>query len=154
MERSSVFVLIPSRRPAVFLKKRSNPTTCSPTNQGTSDTDESSDDYFGSGYDSSTTAGLDVDEDSSSLYLQNIQQVKNKKRTRECASKLYACTHAGCDKAYRKPSRLREHERSHTGEVSVIRPSPISDILTLNIETFHLLRMRQILPEGVAFASP
>jgi len=31
--------------------------------------------------------------------------------------KRYHCTHEGCDKAYSKPSRLVEHERSHTGEV-------------------------------------
>jgi hypothetical protein len=30
----------------------------------------------------------------------------------------YHCTFAACDKAYRKPSRLEEHIRSHTGEVS------------------------------------
>jgi len=32
--------------------------------------------------------------------------------------KRYKCTFEGCDKAYAKPSRLEEHERSHTGEVS------------------------------------
>lgn len=31
--------------------------------------------------------------------------------------KRYHCIHDGCDKAYSKPSRLAEHERSHTGEV-------------------------------------
>ncbi|KAF8600465.1 hypothetical protein BDV93DRAFT_525337 [Ceratobasidium sp. AG-I] len=30
--------------------------------------------------------------------------------------KPYACIHSGCNKSYRKPSRLQEHERSHTGE--------------------------------------
>ncbi|KAH7335606.1 hypothetical protein B0J17DRAFT_720146 [Rhizoctonia solani] len=30
--------------------------------------------------------------------------------------KAYVCSHAGCGKSYRKPSRLQEHERSHTGE--------------------------------------
>ncbi|KXN87363.1 Transcription factor IIIA [Leucoagaricus sp. SymC.cos] len=30
--------------------------------------------------------------------------------------KRYQCTYEGCDKAYSKPSRLAEHERSHTGE--------------------------------------
>ncbi|KAJ3569593.1 hypothetical protein NP233_g4941 [Leucocoprinus birnbaumii] len=30
--------------------------------------------------------------------------------------KRYHCIHKGCDKAYSKPSRLAEHERSHTGE--------------------------------------
>lgn len=32
--------------------------------------------------------------------------------------KRYQCTHNGCDKSYTKPSRLTEHERSHTGHVS------------------------------------
>jgi hypothetical protein len=35
--------------------------------------------------------------------------------------KRYHCTHEGCDKAYSKPTRLAEHERSHTGEVSLLR---------------------------------
>lgn len=43
--------------------------------------------------------------------------------------KRYRCTFAGCDKAYTKPSRLEEHERSHTGEVSgfvlCLEPEPI-----------------------------
>ncbi|THV06098.1 hypothetical protein K435DRAFT_816192 [Dendrothele bispora CBS 962.96] len=30
--------------------------------------------------------------------------------------KCYKCTFEGCDKTYTKPSRLEEHERSHTGE--------------------------------------
>lgn len=30
----------------------------------------------------------------------------------------YHCTYEGCDRSYRKPSRLAEHERAHTGEVS------------------------------------
>ncbi|KAF8813744.1 hypothetical protein BYT27DRAFT_7220110 [Phlegmacium glaucopus] len=29
--------------------------------------------------------------------------------------KCYQCTYKGCEKAYAKPSRLEEHERSHTG---------------------------------------
>lgn len=30
--------------------------------------------------------------------------------------KRYRCTFTGCDKGYTKPSRLEEHERSHTGQ--------------------------------------
>ncbi|KAG6837805.1 hypothetical protein H0H93_016173 [Arthromyces matolae] len=30
--------------------------------------------------------------------------------------KRYECTHPGCEKTYSKPSRLEEHERSHTGK--------------------------------------
>ncbi|RDX55997.1 hypothetical protein OH76DRAFT_1427399 [Lentinus brumalis] len=32
------------------------------------------------------------------------------------AKKRYACTYEGCTRAYAKPSRLAEHERSHTGD--------------------------------------
>ncbi|XP_006460868.1 hypothetical protein AGABI2DRAFT_204147 [Agaricus bisporus var. bisporus H97] len=32
------------------------------------------------------------------------------------SEKRYQCTYKGCNKAYSKPSRLAEHERSHTGE--------------------------------------
>lgn len=35
----------------------------------------------------------------------------------EKTKKRYKCTFSSCDKAYTKPSRLAEHERSHTGEV-------------------------------------
>jgi hypothetical protein len=35
----------------------------------------------------------------------------------ENTKKRYRCTYQGCSKAYTKPSRLEEHERSHTGEV-------------------------------------
>ena len=31
--------------------------------------------------------------------------------------KRYKCSHEGCTKAYTKPCRLEEHERSHTGQV-------------------------------------
>lgn len=34
----------------------------------------------------------------------------------------YKCTYDSCEKAYTKPSRLIEHERTHTGDVC--RPSP------------------------------
>ena len=30
----------------------------------------------------------------------------------------YKCNYTDCDKSYTKPTRLREHERSHTGEAS------------------------------------
>lgn len=42
--------------------------------------------------------------------------------------KRYQCTYNGCNNAYSKPSRLAEHERSHTGEVSRILLSLLSHL--------------------------
>lgn len=33
------------------------------------------------------------------------------------SQKVYKCTYEGCQKAYTKPSKLEEHQRSHRGEV-------------------------------------
>ncbi|KZT06855.1 uncharacterized protein LAESUDRAFT_743186 [Laetiporus sulphureus 93-53] len=44
---------------------------------------------------------------SASLHAKQIKKIRNKS---------YQCTHEGCGKAYSKPSRLAEHERSHTGD--------------------------------------
>jgi general transcription factor IIIA len=38
----------------------------------------------------------------------------------------YKCTIEGCEKSYAKPSRLEEHERSHTGDVGQIDHAYIS----------------------------
>lgn len=58
--------------------------------------------YTESEYDPGHTSDLHVDASSSG---------KGKVKRR------YACQFAGCTKAYSKPSRLAEHERSHTGDV-------------------------------------
>ncbi|KAG0051444.1 hypothetical protein BGZ83_003782 [Gryganskiella cystojenkinii] len=39
-------------------------------------------------------------------------------------NKPYECVYPGCDKAYTKPSRLEEHERSHTGERPYVCQEP------------------------------
>jgi hypothetical protein len=33
------------------------------------------------------------------------------------SKRIYKCTFNGCEKSYTKPSRLEEHERSHSGDV-------------------------------------
>ncbi|KAH9485146.1 hypothetical protein JR316_0002053 [Psilocybe cubensis] len=60
--------------------------------------------------------------------------------------KCYRCTHLGCDKAYTKPSRLEEHERTHTGQTPhalwhARGPAARKDSGRLNIYKFIILGM-------------
>ena len=70
-----------------------------------------------------------LDEESDS-----VRQVPNQKllaasrassnsHLRENSRKKYSCTYSSCSKSYTKPSRLTEHERSHTGQVRILRCS-------------------------------
>lgn len=47
--------------------------------------------------------------------------------------KRYRCTFGSCKKAYAKPSRLEEHERTHTGEVTIGCFYRVHDFLKLFI---------------------
>lgn len=62
----------------------------------------------------------------------------------------YQCTYERCEKAYTKPSRLEEHERSHTGDVSLSSSSIgahiYSNIFTL--ASFCVRNMSQVVPQG------
>jgi general transcription factor IIIA len=51
---------------------------------------------------------------------------KSRSRSATPGERRYQCPHEGCDKAYTKPSRLAEHELSHTGEVSYTSPQRMS----------------------------
>ena len=64
--------------------------------------------------------------------------------------KRYPCTFAGCWKSYSKPSRLAEHERTHTGDVSAPWCYPETTFSTSSSATIRLHYMRQIVSEGVA----
>ena len=59
--------------------------------------------------------------------------------------KKYTCDFEGCHKAYSKPARLAEHQRSHTGDV---RPSSIFFMPTLMLATaaIRLQNLRQVIP--------
>ena len=50
-------------------------------------------------------------------YISDAPEVITRERPPKCR-KRYACSYDGCTKSYTKPSRLEEHERSHTGTVS------------------------------------
>lgn len=41
---------------------------------------------------------------------------------KDVSKKVFKCEFQGCGKSYKKPSRLQEHERSHTGEVRIACP--------------------------------
>ena len=56
--------------------------------------------------------------------------------------KRYSCTFEGCDKAYSKPSRLAEHERSHTGDVRLRFIIRQFKRLILYIASIYLCNMR------------
>lgn len=71
--------------------------------------------------------------------------------------RIYRCTHEGCGKKYKKPSRLEEHERSHTGEVRTMLCSSSAYALTCVVTlsaAFRMLDMLKIIPAGKPFASP
>ena len=57
-------------------------------------------------------ADEEKEKKSNKLIIVNGQLVLNTK-------KIYQCTYQGCKNTYTKPSRLQEHERSHTGNVSI-----------------------------------
>ncbi|KZT38466.1 hypothetical protein SISSUDRAFT_986194 [Sistotremastrum suecicum HHB10207 ss-3] len=61
------------------------------------------------------------------------------------SKKPYQCTHAGCTKRYSKPSRLEEHERTHSGE----RPFSCSECPSAYFRESHLkAHVRTHLPES------
>ena len=54
--------------------------------------------------------------------------------------KRHRCTYQGCEKAYSKPSRLEEHERSHTGQVYLSCHS----LCTLTCYILETLRLQNL----------
>ncbi len=51
--------------------------------------------------------------------LSGSETVPSKLKIRISAKvRKYTCKYTDCNKSYTKPTRLREHERSHTGEAS------------------------------------
>lgn len=59
--------------------------------------------------------------------------------------KKYACDFEGCHKAYSKPARLAEHQRSHTGDVC-LSSILFALIFMLAAEAFRLQNLQQIIP--------
>jgi hypothetical protein len=59
-------------------------------------------------------------------------------------ARKYKCNYTECNKSYTKPARLREHERSHTGEASTKARSRV-DSLVLN-HSYRVTASLQMLP--------
>ncbi|KAJ7690695.1 hypothetical protein B0H17DRAFT_935848 [Mycena rosella] len=59
--------------------------------------------------------------------------------------KRYKCTYIGCDKAYPKPSRLEEHERSHSGQRPFVCETCAKSYLR---ETHLIAHARSHLPQS------
>lgn len=134
MKSSTVFVLLPApkrrlshgKQPVELALQQTKP-SLSRSSQ-TSDEELDSDAESGSDYE--TSAESDASEHNEPLVpspttksrpssSRGISIVRNPSSSSK--PRPYVCTHSGCDKSYRKPSRLQEHERSHTGEVRPTR---------------------------------
>lgn len=89
---------------------------------------ENSDSEWGSDYESEATATEEssAEESDAGNSLEHVKTgVASRNPSSSSLTKLarprarkYFCVHENCDKSYTKPSRLAEHERSHTGVVS------------------------------------
>ncbi|CAE7068986.1 unnamed protein product [Rhizoctonia solani] len=108
---------LPSRR-SKQVEKRSLATRPR-ANSHSSDTEKSSLINSESEYEFSEGESANLGKQPSPL-LQGASRTTNQTESQGAplisASKSYMCSQIGCGKSYRKPSRLREHERSHTGE--------------------------------------
>ena len=62
-------------------------------------------------------------------------------------NKRYKCTYSACEKFYSKPSRLAEHERSHTGQVVCCSSYPLFSFI-YTPASFRLQYVQQIISSG------
>jgi hypothetical protein len=61
-----------------------------------------------------------VEDDGQEGVEEETPVVVDKKGKKPMRPKKYLCPREDCDKSFSKPAKLREHELSHTGEVSTI----------------------------------
>lgn len=68
------------------------------------------------------------------------------------SKRIYKCTFDDCDKSYAKPSRLEEHERSHTGDVGQIDHTHFCIVGLINFA----ISVRSFAPRAIShiFAKP
>lgn len=67
-----------------------------------------------------TDSDFELGEKASSSNHQVARPILVNGKLVEYTKKQFKCTYVGCDKSYTKPSRLQEHQRSHTGQVSPV----------------------------------
>jgi hypothetical protein len=110
--------------------------------------EDNGDDDASSEYDSEATEELDESpaRPSSSLSSRRVSESRLKK---------YECSYEGCEKKYIKPSRLAEHERSHTGDVGTPfnPPSPQrggSETDQWFTASVHLPFLLEVVPSRIA----
>jgi hypothetical protein len=61
---------------------------------------------------------------------------------KDISNKRFKCEVPGCGKSYKKPSRLREHERSHTGEARMAQTWKFESNLTQNVYSALIFAIR------------
>lgn len=103
------------------------------------------------GDDSSSSDGA-LDDDTETNLL------KKKKKLTKKGKGEFSCEWSGCGRAFNKPSRLKEHQYSHTGQVMVALFIYSSSVCVAYLSTapicVHHGRLRQVFQKKSALASP
>jgi len=105
----------------------------SPDDESCSDSSSTEDEYKTTADESESELESEnerLEQYSTSQTSRTASRVSSSSRLKENSRKKYLCSHKDCGKSYTKPSRLAEHERSHTGQVYT---SPRVQLLRLTV---------------------